>query len=191
LEPSPDPSPEKKSVSRITAAKSATVPPAITSCPNPDALTPASFSTGTISPSDVAVSAIPINSGESTSPTPASSRPTTSARPSEIANPIAGRRSSCPRRCARSTSRPARNSRKASPITARTDTSRSSCTQSSTDGPTTIPATISSTTAGSRTFGKRPRSSGTANAIADTMTSPLKEMSGTSASQHDDDPVLS
>jgi hypothetical protein len=48
-------------------------------------------------------------------------------------------------------------------------------TQPSTDGPTTIPATISSTTAGMRSDGARPSRNGAANATATTMRSPSSE----------------
>ena len=48
-------------------------------------------------------------------------------------------------------------------------------TQPRTDGPTTIPATISSTTAGTRKFGARPSRNGAAKATATTMSSPSSE----------------
>ena len=45
------------------------------------------------------------------------------------------------------------------------------------DGPTAIPSTISSTTAGSRSFGISPSASGAANATAATMTTLENEIS--------------
>ncbi|HEY6318179.1 MAG TPA: hypothetical protein VI462_09880 [Acidimicrobiia bacterium] len=56
-------------------------------------------------------------------------------------------------------------------MTASTLTGASTCTQSSTAGPTMIPSTISSTTAGSRTRGTSDTSSGAASAIAVTASS--------------------
>ena len=66
--PTPLASPEKNNVRRMTAPKSATVPPAITSWPNSVELCPASFNTGTTSPSDVATSVMPMSSGDRTWP---------------------------------------------------------------------------------------------------------------------------
>src|SRR5689334_23980210 len=45
----------------------------------------------------------------------------------------------------------------------------------STDGPMTMPATISTTTEGSRTRGKRPRTNGAANATTDTSSRLVSE----------------
>ena len=51
----------------------------------------------------------------------------------------------------------------------------STSTQPSTDGPTMIPATISSTTAGMRRAGARPSTNGAAKATATMMRSPSSE----------------
>jgi hypothetical protein len=56
-------------------------------------------------------------------------------------------------------------------MTASTLTGASTCTQLSTAGPTTMPSTISSTTAGIRTRGTNETSKGAASAIAVTASS--------------------
>ncbi len=60
--------PEKNSVNRMIAPKSAIEAAAITSCPKLELTLPESFSTGTITPSEVEARTIAMNSGESTSP---------------------------------------------------------------------------------------------------------------------------
>ena len=59
---------EKKSESRMTAPKSATLAAAITSWPNGVDASPASFNTGTTNPNEVASRMMPINSGLRTRP---------------------------------------------------------------------------------------------------------------------------
>src|SRR5438309_2311988 len=59
-------------------------------------------------------------------------------------------------------------------------TGRSTRTQPSIAGPTTIPATISRTTPGSRRRGTRPSANGAANAIAATASKLTKETAGIS-----------
>src|SRR4051812_25501361 len=81
-----------------------------------------------------------------------------------------------------SNSRPASSSRNARPTRARTWTGRSTRTQPRTDGPRTIPATISRTTDGTRSRGAQPSASGTAAATAVMISRLVKETSGTSAS---------
>ena len=68
-----------------------------------------------------------------------------------------------------SISRPARKSRKDRPSSATTEIASSAWTIPSTDGPITIPAMISTTTEGSFTEGKKPRSSGAAKATETTI----------------------
>src|SRR3954452_13817938 len=77
-----------------------------------------------------------------------------------------------------SISSPARNSRNASPNSARICTGRSTCNQPSTDGPSTIPATISRTTDGMRSQGRNPTSRGAATATAQMMSRLVNETSG-------------
>ena len=70
---------EKKSESRITVAKSAIVPAAMTSCPKVEPISSASLSTGTRTPSEVADSTMATNSGCEASPPAFSASPTTIA----------------------------------------------------------------------------------------------------------------
>ena len=85
------------------------------------------------------------------------------------ANPMLVIRNVRPRSRCTSISRPARNSRNASPIRARISTGSSIWTQPRPEGPIAIPATISSTTAGSRSRGASPRANGAANATTTTI----------------------
>ena len=114
---------------------------------------PESLSTGTITPSEVATSTIATNSGDLTNPPAFRPRPSTIAIANDTAKPSAVSFRTLPRRRSTSISRPERNSRNASPTSARIDTGRSGLTQPSPEGPITMPSTISSTIAGSR----RPR----------------------------------
>ena len=82
VEPVP-PSPEKKSDSRMIAPKSAIDAAAMISCPNVDAISPASLSTGTSTPSDVAHRMIATSSGVSTRPPAWRPSETSSAIPNE------------------------------------------------------------------------------------------------------------
>ena len=79
------PSPEKNSDSRMIAPKSAIEPAARTSWPNLLPLSPASLSTGMITPSEVAQRTIATSSGVSTRPAPSRPRATTTAIANETA----------------------------------------------------------------------------------------------------------
>src|SRR5215469_7352196 len=81
-----------------------------------------------------------------------------------------------------STSNPARKSRKASPSTERMEIGRSILTHPRTDGPITIPATISSTIAGKRRAGVSASKSGAAKATTATMSNPENETFGITTS---------
>src|SRR5919204_371046 len=167
--PSPDEWPEKKSERRTIVATSAIEAPASTTCPNCVVDSPASLSTGMTTPSEVAAAMIPIRSGDFTRP--ASCRPSakTSAIPSEAANPTPVSFSRRPRNCSNSTSRPASRSRNARPSRLITCTGSSTFAQPRTEGPSAMPSTISSTTAGSRNAGTRPSARGAAKAAAATI----------------------
>jgi hypothetical protein len=93
-------------------------------------------------------------------------RASTALRP--IASPV--RRARGPRKWRTSISRPLRKSRNASPIVDSSRTAWSGVTRSSTAGPSTIPATISSTGPGTGTLGTAARINGTAAATASTAT---------------------
>src|SRR4051794_22975115 len=67
-------------------------------------------------------------------------------------------------------------------MSARIWTGRSTRTQPRTEGPRTIPTTISRTTDGTRNRGAQPSASGTAAATAVTISRLVKETSGTAAS---------
>ena len=69
----------------MIAPKSATEPAATTSCPKVEEISPASLSTGTITPSDVAHRMIATSSGVSMSPPARSSSATATAMAKEIA----------------------------------------------------------------------------------------------------------
>ena len=174
VDPTP-PSPEKKRVSRMIAPKSAIDAAATMSWPKGDEISPVSFSTGTITPSEVAQRMIATSSGVWTSPAADSPKPTTTAIAKETMNASAVRRRIWPRSFSNSISRPARNSTKPSPINASTSMVWSTSTMPSNDGPTTMPATISSTTDGNRTRGNRPSRNGAAKATATTIRRSLKD----------------
>ena len=178
LAPRPPSDSEKSRDSRTMAVKSAMVALAMVSRPTGSSTWPASFRTGMTRPREVPDRATASRSGfltQSMAPNPS---PTATASRSVRANPIPASRAMLPRSWARSISRPARNRRKARPISARIWMGRSTVTQPSTDGPTTMPATISSTTAGIRMRGTSPTRSGAATAIAATTSSPPNETSG-------------
>ena len=175
--PIPVDSPENSRVSKSTEAKSAIDEAAMTSWPNREDDSPESWSTGTITPSEVEARMIAISSGSSAIPARSSTRPATTASPRETAKPSPAARNSRPRSAARSISSPARNSRKASPTRASTSTGSSTSTQPSTAGPMRIPSTISSTTDGSRSPGTRPSSIGAANPAATTISRFSNEIS--------------
>ena len=120
VEPVP-PSPEKKIVSRMIAPKSAIDAAAMISWPNVEAISPASLSTGTSTPSDVAHRMIATSSGVSTRPRRAQpERHGDARRRTRARSPSAVSRSTGPRSFANSISSPARNSTNASPISATT-----------------------------------------------------------------------
>ncbi len=90
LVPVPVASRENSSVSSNTEAKSAIDAAAITSWPKRDLASPASWSTGTITPSEVEARMTAISSGESTIPAAYRAKAAPSASASEIANPSRG-----------------------------------------------------------------------------------------------------
>ena len=143
------PSPVKKSESRMIAPKSAIEPAAITSWPSVEPLSPASLSTGISTPSEVATSAIATSSGASTSPPP-SGRPPTTQRERERQREARARRAEAPARAAARSRSRGRRGRAGTRARASRSTAivSSISTQPSTLGPTTIPATISSTDRG-------------------------------------------
>ena len=145
VEPVP-PSPEKKIESRMIAPKSAIDAAAMISCPRVDEISPGSLSTGTRTPSEVAHRMIATSSGVSTRPAAFGPSETASAIANESAKAAPVRRSSGPRSLSNSISSPARKSTNASPSRATTSTEASTSARPSTDGPITMPATISSTT---------------------------------------------
>jgi hypothetical protein len=150
----------------MIAPKSAIDPAATTSWPNRDAISPASLSTGMITPSDVAERITATSSGVSARPPAFSARPARTAIPKDRSQPPPATRRRRPRSLSNSTSRPARKRRKTSPIVASTEIVSSISTHPSPAGPIAIPAVISSTTAGRRTLGKKPSRNGAANATA-------------------------
>jgi hypothetical protein len=118
---------------------------------------------------------IATSSGVSTRPAACRPSETATATANESAKPTAVSRRTGPRRRAKSISSPARKSTNASPISAMTEIAASSCTTPSTDGPATMPATISSTTDGRRTLGARPSRNGAAKATTATMSRLLSD----------------
>ena len=164
------PSPAKNSDSRMIAAKSAIEPAAMTSWPSADSILPVSLSTGISTPSDVEPSAMATSSGVSTRPVAAErERDRERDRRATPRSRCSVTPSTRPRNRPKSTSSPPRNSRNASPMVAITSIVASISTQPKPDGPTAMPATISSTTAGMRSPGARPSRNGAANATATTM----------------------
>ena len=177
LVPAPLDSPEKRNDSSSTETKSAIEAAAITSWPKRVVDSPASWSTGTITPSEVEVRITASSSGSSPMPAKSSAKPAISASTSDAAKPAEAARRSAPRSAPRSISRPARKSRKASPISARTSTGWSISTQPSTAGPRTMPITISSTTEGRRSPGTMPIASGAKKPAATTISRLSNEIS--------------
>jgi hypothetical protein len=146
--------PEKNSESRMIEPKSAIEAAAMTSSPRLELMLPESFSTGKITPSAVATRTTAMNSGDFTKPPDRRPIPIRIAMANDTTNPSAVSFTMRPRRRSTSISRPERNSRNASPIRARTETGASGFAQPSPEGPITMPSTISSTIAGSRTRGR-------------------------------------
>ena len=128
---------------------------------------PASLSTGTTRPSDVADRVMATSSGRHEPSRRVNPTPAADAQRQRESGSRARRAAATGRAAGRtSISSPARNSRNASPNSARICTGRSTCTQPSTDGPSTIPAMISRTTAGSRSSGAKPTTSGASTATS-------------------------
>ncbi len=164
------PDDEKNSDSRTTVVKSAIEAAAITSWPNGVPVWPASLSTATTIPNDVAARMIATSSGASTSSTASKISATASARPSEIRK-AAPTRPRCRSSCASNAiSRPARKKRNTRPIDAKTSSGAVASIRSSATGPITMPATISLTIGGTFGSGSRSTSSGAAVAAASTKT---------------------
>src|SRR6266536_3244499 len=168
----PLPLSEKKNDSSRIAPKSATDAAATTSWPRSRSSWPASFRIGTTRPSEVADSATASRNGLRTYPAAWKASPAITPIPTLIRKPVPASRSSGPRSRFRSSSAPARKSRNASPSSASTPIGVSNFTQPSTDGPTTMPATMATTSAGIRARGARLTSSGAASAISATTSSP-------------------
>ena len=82
-----DPLPEKNTESRMIAPKSAIDAAAITSWPKFELMLPESFSTGTITPSEVATSTIATNSGDFTKPPACKPIPSTIAITNDTREP--------------------------------------------------------------------------------------------------------
>ncbi len=153
----------------MIVAKSAIEAAATTSWPNGDSIRPESLSTGTTTPSEVAESTIAMNRALLTWSVACRMPPATSAIANETKKPVSADPATRPRSLSYSISRPARKSRKARPRMPSTRTGSSISTQPSTAGPITMPARISSTTAGKRSAGASPSSSGAQKATAATI----------------------
>src|SRR6266511_2685542 len=133
-----------------------------------------------MTPSEVEERMIAISSGEATKSPASSASPIATASASETANPRPAISSTRPRSRSKSISRPARKSRNESPTTLKIAIGSSvGSTQSRPEGPIAIPATISSTTAGSTRRGKSPSTKGAPKATAATISKPVNETSGT------------
>ncbi len=167
---------EKNSESRITAPKSAMDAAAMISCPVRPVACPESLSTGTTSPSEVAHRMIATSSGDEVKPAADSASPASTASANDATKPSSASVSGRPRSRRMSISRPARNSRNASPINASTSTGGSTCTHPSSAGPITIPATISNTGDGTRTRGISRTTSGARNATTMTISRFVNDM---------------
>src|SRR5918911_1130625 len=158
----PEPFWEKNSDNRITVAKSATDALAITSCPNPVPVSPASFSTATTIPNEVAARSMPTNSGASARRAARSTSPAAMASRSETKNasPTIRRWRSLWR--SKAISSPARKNRNTSPIWESTVTGSSTWASPRTVEPIRMPATSSITTGGTLGSGSRSNASGAA-----------------------------
>ncbi len=165
------------SESRATAANSETEAAAIASCPSRLESCRPSRSTGVTSASDVADSKIAASSGLSTRPTASRPKPTTSPAASTKTKPSNAARSNGPRSWCRSSSKPARNSTKASPRSATTCTGSSISAHPRTSGPMSTPSRISITATGTLTEWIRSTTMGAAKAATVTTTRLSKVMS--------------
>ena len=157
-------------------ANSATAPPATTSVPTSECRLRVSRSTGTTMPTEVEQRATATSSGVNETPAACRANAPATARTNETTNPTTPSLSGLPRSAPRSSSAPARNSRNATPSRARKRATSSTRSQPSTCGPTRMPATISSTIAGTRSRGKKPSRKGTPNASTE-MPNRLKRYS--------------
>ena len=175
---------EKNRASRSTAPKSPTEAPEITSWPNVLLVSPASLSTGITRPSEVASRMMASSSGLPTRPSAPIPDPDIRARPIETRNarPVSFRIR--PRSRSKDISMPARKRRNARPMSERIWTGRSTRSQPISEGPSTMPARISTTTAGNRSAGKSPSVKGAAKATAVTSSRSPKETSGNEGPPH-------
>ena len=161
----------------MIAPKSAIEPAAMTSCPNVEAISPASLSTGISTPSEVAQRMIATSSGVSTRPAALQQRARpTSAIPNESAKPSRRQPQHRPAQPREVDLQPGQEEQEREPehrdhLDRLVDLDR----PEHATGRSTIPATISSTTDGSRTRGKRPSTKGAAKATATTISRPLNE----------------
>jgi hypothetical protein len=160
---------EKNSGSKMIEPNSAIEAATITSWPKLLPISPESVSTGTIAPGELATNTIATNGADWTNSPALRPSPSAVAIANDTAKPIDASLRIRPRRHARSISRPIRKSRNASPTRARIETGRSALTQPKPEGPITMPTTISSTIAGSRTRGKKPSASGARSPAATTI----------------------
>src|SRR5690242_19258523 len=180
--------PENSRDSSSTAAKSATDEAAMVVCPSRPSTAPASFSTATTSPREVAETVTASSSGSASQLAPFRASPADQPTTTDTAYPTTEKASSRPRSRCTSISRPARKSSIASPSRETIWTARSGSTQPSTDGPTTMPSTISRTTAGTRTRGANPSTRGASSATTSTPSRFTKSTAGTAASTGRDGP---
>ena len=146
--------------------KSASDAPAITSWPNAVPVCPASLSTATTIPNEVAARMIATSTGAPTSSTASKPSATIRARTSEIRKAVATTPRWRSSSASNAISRPARKNRNTNPIWANTSSGAVMSTRSSTTGPITIPATSSLTIGGTSGTGSRSTSSGAAVAAA-------------------------
>ena len=145
---------------------SAAAPPATMNRPVGDSIMPVSRSTGNTMPTEVADRAVAISSGERTKPAAPSGTMSASPMASDATKPMPPSRSGAPRSRRRSSSIPARKSRKATPRLLTIWTTGPGLIHPRMAGPKMMPATSSSTTAGTRSLGTKPSVKGTRNAMS-------------------------
>ena len=167
------PEAEKNSDTRITVATSASEAPAITSCPNVVLVWPASRSTATTIPNEVAARMMATSTGVPASPAASKPKATRKASASETANaaPTVPRWRSPS--ASKAISSPARKNRNTSPTCENTSSGALTWTRSSSSGPIRMPARISVTSGGTLGIGSRSTSSGAAVAAARAITKSL------------------
>ena len=105
---------------RMMGPTSPNAPAAATSAPNRPSASPLSRRIGASVPSAVVVSATPTNRVLSTTSTASNSPATTSANATDTPQPVSASRAGIPRSWLRSSSKPARKNRNASPKSAST-----------------------------------------------------------------------